>query len=354
MPDSVNPWQPNHPSSPSPPREASSSWLAQQRVSLAFTTYQAGKMFMVGLQPDGKLSVFERTFNRCMGLHASPDAQTLWMTSLYQLWRFENFVPRRRLKPPTATTVSTFPPSPTPPATSTSTTSTCAATARPSSSPPSSTASPPSAPSAASSRSGSRPSSPNSSPKDRCHLNGLAVDPNTNEPAYVTMVSRSDVSDGWRDRRTNGGLLMDVRTNEVVCENLSMPHSPRIHPDHPGKVWLLNAGTGFFGYIDVSAGDNAFHEVAFCPGFLRGMTFVGDKAIVGLSASRKNRNLPGPPPRRQLKQPRRRTPLRPPRHRPHHRRHRRLAPHRRHRQRTLRRGRVAQRGTSEAAWFQDG
>jgi hypothetical protein len=40
------------------------SWMAEQRVSIAFTTYQAGKMFMVGLQPDGKLSVFERTFNR--------------------------------------------------------------------------------------------------------------------------------------------------------------------------------------------------------------------------------------------------------------------------------------------------
>ncbi len=270
------------------------SWLAQQRVSLAFTTYQAGKMFMVGLQPDGKLSVFERTFNRCMGLHASPDAQTLWMTSLYQLWRFENFVPAAastpdgydRLYVPTLAHTTgdvdihdvhvrsdgspVF----------VATLFNCLATVSP-----------------------ERSIVPLWKPpfisklvaEDRCHLNGLAVDPNTNEPAYVTMVSRSDVSDGWRDRRTNGGLLMDVRTNEVVCENLSMPHSPRIHPDHPGKVWLLNAGTGFFGYIDVSAGDNAFHEVAFCPGFLRGMTFVGDKAIVGLSASRKNRTFQGLP-----------------------------------------------------------
>ena len=64
------------------------SWLAEQRVSLAFTTYQTGKLFLIGLQPDGRLSVFERTFNRCLGLWG--DAQTLWMTSLYQLWRFEN------------------------------------------------------------------------------------------------------------------------------------------------------------------------------------------------------------------------------------------------------------------------
>ena len=41
------------------------SWLAERNASLAFTTYQAGKVFLIGLQPTGKLSVFERTFNRC-------------------------------------------------------------------------------------------------------------------------------------------------------------------------------------------------------------------------------------------------------------------------------------------------
>src|SRR5436189_6467767 len=71
------------------------SWLAEQRHSLAFTTYQAGKLFLIGLQPDGRLSVFERTFNRCMGLYA--DAQTLWMSTLYQIWRFEYFLPAGQL-----------------------------------------------------------------------------------------------------------------------------------------------------------------------------------------------------------------------------------------------------------------
>lgn len=64
------------------------AWLAEQRISLAFTTYQSGKLFLIGLQPDGRLSVFERTFNRCLGLWSN--GQTLWMSSLYQLWRFEN------------------------------------------------------------------------------------------------------------------------------------------------------------------------------------------------------------------------------------------------------------------------
>ncbi len=64
------------------------SWLHEQRLSFAFTTYQARKLFLIGLQADGGLSIFERTFSRCLGLWG--DGQTLWMTSLYQLWRFEN------------------------------------------------------------------------------------------------------------------------------------------------------------------------------------------------------------------------------------------------------------------------
>ena len=68
------------------------NWLHEQRLSLGFTTYQAGKLFLLGLQPNGRLSVFERTFNRCLGLWS--DGQTMWMSSLYQLWRFENVLER--------------------------------------------------------------------------------------------------------------------------------------------------------------------------------------------------------------------------------------------------------------------
>ena len=78
--------------------------------------------------------------------------------------------------------------------------------------------------------------------EDRCHLNGLAMD--NGEPAYVTAVSRSDTIDGWRDRRDNGGVVIDVRSNKVVCEGLSMPHSPRLHN---GELWVLNSGTGELG-----------------------------------------------------------------------------------------------------------
>jgi len=66
-------------------------WLAGCGASLAFTTYQVGKLLLIGSGPDGRLSVFERTFPRCMGLGVGPGGSP-WMSSLFQLWRFENFL----------------------------------------------------------------------------------------------------------------------------------------------------------------------------------------------------------------------------------------------------------------------
>jgi protein O-GlcNAc transferase len=117
--------------------------------------------------------------------------------------------------------------------------------------------------------------------EDRCHLNGLAVV--DQQPRYVTMVAQSDVVDGWRDRRHNGGLVMDILSNEVITTGLSMPHSPRWYRD---KLWLLNSGRGEFGYVDGETGQ--FEPVTFCPGYLRGLAFWRDWAIVGLSKSRKD------------------------------------------------------------------
>jgi len=54
-----------------------SVWLA----SLVFMTYQAGKVFFNGLQPSGRLSIFERTLERVMGFSAS--TSTLHLSTLY-------------------------------------------------------------------------------------------------------------------------------------------------------------------------------------------------------------------------------------------------------------------------------
>lgn len=120
--------------------------------------------------------------------------------------------------------------------------------------------------------------------EDRCHLNGLAME--NGRPRYVTSVSQADVNDGWRDKRVDGGVVIDVTTNEIVADGLSMPHSPRLYRD---KLWLLNSGTGEFGTVDRDKG--RFEPVAFCPGYLRGLAFCGDFAIVGLSESRHNKTF---------------------------------------------------------------
>ncbi len=117
--------------------------------------------------------------------------------------------------------------------------------------------------------------------EDRCHLNGLAMQDGA--PAYVTAISRSDTIDGWRDRRSAGGVAMHVPSGRIVAEGLSMPHSPRLHD---GRLWLLNSGAGEVGSL---ADDGRFVPLAFCPGFTRGLAFHGQLAFVGLSKPRYKR-----------------------------------------------------------------
>jgi uncharacterized protein (TIGR03032 family) len=122
--------------------------------------------------------------------------------------------------------------------------------------------------------------------EDRCHLNGLAM--RDGRPAYLTAVSEGDVVDDWRDHRHDGGVVIDIAANEVVLRGLSMPHSPRWHR---GRLWLHNSGTGEFGYADLERG--RFEPVTFCAGYLRGLDFVGDFAVVGLSEPRGERAFAG-------------------------------------------------------------
>lgn len=121
--------------------------------------------------------------------------------------------------------------------------------------------------------------------EDRCHLNGMAMQ--DGEPRYVTAVSRSDTIDGWRDRRADGGVVIDVKTSQIVCSGLSMPHSPRMHN---GRLWLLNSGTGELGVVNFGDdGTGRFEPRVFCPGFTRGLAFHGNHAFVGLSKPRYKR-----------------------------------------------------------------
>lgn len=94
--------------------------------------------------------------------------------------------------------------------------------------------------------------------------------------------------DAWRDRRTAGGVVVDVRENRVVGQGLSMPHSPRWCR---GKLRLHNSGTGFCGHLDLERGE--FVPLTFCAGYLRGLAFAGNYAIVGLSRPRHDKTFGG-------------------------------------------------------------
>ncbi len=261
-------------------------WLEENNCSVGLTTYQAGRLFLIGRKPDGSIRAHERLLEQCQGLWT--DGQSLWTSGMHAIWRFENEIPPgktaangvdRRFVPregritgridchdigmteidgkPTPVFVNTL--------------FNCLATPsekhsfRPLWMPPFISA---------------------LTPEDRCHLNGLAMD--GTRPAYVSAVSRSDVLDGWRERRRDGGVIIDVASGEIVARGLSMPHSPRLYD---GKLWVLNSGEGEFGTIDPKTGQ--FTAVAFCPGYARGLAFVGRYAVIGLSRPRKNHTFEG-------------------------------------------------------------
>src|SRR5262245_26553959 len=62
-------------------------WLTRHRLSLAFTSYQSGRLYLCG-SDRAQVNFHERFFVRAMALWADP--QRLLLSSLYQVWRFEN------------------------------------------------------------------------------------------------------------------------------------------------------------------------------------------------------------------------------------------------------------------------
>jgi uncharacterized protein (TIGR03032 family) len=248
-------------------------------AGLALTSYQTGQLMLIGPLLDGRLSVFQRNFVRAMGLWATP--QRLYLATIAQIWRLENVLGRgqlatqqshhyERLYVPrmshttgdidahelavdgknelvfvntkysclaTLDTVHSFKPLWKPPFIS------------------------------------------RLAPEDRCHLNGLAMQ--NGAPKYVTAVSRCDVVDGWRERRHEGGILIDVESDRVVTEDLSMPHSPRLNA---GTLWVLDSGRGDLCRVDAKTGKA--EQRAFCPGFARGLSFWRGYALVATSLPR--------------------------------------------------------------------
>ncbi|MCC6457902.1 MAG: TIGR03032 family protein [Caldilineaceae bacterium] len=249
-------------------------WLAEQQVSLAFTLGGTQLVF-TGLNHEGSLRIHEAHFERCLGLTAA-NTNTLYLVSRYQIWRLENALPAGELLddgtdrlylPQSAHTTGNlgihdiaidsggrilF----------VNTAFNCIATPgeldnfvplwQPS----------------------FMPNRTQVRAADCCHMTGLAM--KEGKAAYVTCTATSAEPRGWLQHRRAGGVVVDVASDEIVGRGLSLPQSPRWYRD---RLWVLNGGTGHFGYIDTE--NAAFEPVAFCPGILRGLTFVGDYAIIG-------------------------------------------------------------------------
>lgn len=115
--------------------------------------------------------------------------------------------------------------------------------------------------------------------EDRCHLNGLAFD--ANGPRYVTVLGKTDTQQGWREKKATGGCIIDITTNEIVAENLPMPHSPRLYD---GKLYVLLSATGEL--AEVNPKTKSFKVLKQLDGFLRGMDRMGDYIFIGLSKLR--------------------------------------------------------------------
>jgi uncharacterized protein (TIGR03032 family) len=101
------------------------------------------------------------------------------------------------------------------------------------------------------------------------------------EPRFATCVSQTNVSEGWREHRRDGGVVLDVQSGEAVATGLSMPHAPRLYD---GALWMIQSGTGELGWIDLDTGQ--FEPVCFLPGFARGLSIFQDRAVIGVSLPR--------------------------------------------------------------------
>jgi uncharacterized protein (TIGR03032 family) len=251
-------------------------WLRQNRTSIGFTSYQTGQLFLVGLLPNGTVSFNQHNFTRAMGICYQPGR--LYLGSLHQVWRLENMLR------PGETANKAFDMALVPRNGQTTgdidiheigtdkagrvvfvnTKYSCLATLDLS----------------FSFRPIWKPDFISKlAPEDRCHLNGMAMA--GGEVRYVTAVSRSDVVTGWRERRHEGGVLIEVATNRIVTDQLSMPHSPRIDGD---RVLVLDSGRGHLISVDPNTGKRT--DIAFAPGFLRGMALHNGHAIVTVSKPR--------------------------------------------------------------------
>lgn len=117
--------------------------------------------------------------------------------------------------------------------------------------------------------------------EDRCHLNGLVLKDGV--PKYVTALGTGNTHQSWRESIVDGGVLIDVQTNEVIFDKLAMPHSPLLYND---ELYVLLSATGQLAKLDVK--NKKIEIIKELNGFCRGMDIIDDFAFIGMSKLRQN------------------------------------------------------------------
>jgi uncharacterized protein (TIGR03032 family) len=255
--------------------EGFADWLTRNRLSIAFTTYQASKLVLVGTGPDDRISAYVQSIRRAMGLAVVPGALyvcgerhvhcladalsddaatgTHDRCLLHQVSYTTGDIDAHDLAVGADGSIYVV-----------NTLFSCiAATSIEYSFVPI-----------------WKPHFISAlCPEDRCHLNGLTL--GERGPAFVTAAAASDTPFGWRAQPAGAGCVIDAASGEIAVHGLHMPHSPRLHE---GDLWVLDSGSGRLGIADPRTDD--FQEVAFCCGYPRGLSMLGDFAVVGISAKK--------------------------------------------------------------------
>lgn len=122
--------------------------------------------------------------------------------------------------------------------------------------------------------------------EDQCHLNGMAMQ--NDRPRYVTAFSKTSEAKGWRKTDLKNGILIDIESNEIVSDNIHIPHSPRFHNN---KVYFLESATSKLKVYNPKT--NKTTEIVQLHGFVRGLDFIGDYAFIGISKIRPSSKLFG-------------------------------------------------------------
>jgi uncharacterized protein (TIGR03032 family) len=100
-------------------------------------------------------------------------------------------------------------------------------------------------------------------------------------PRYVTALAETDMAEGWRAVKHNGGCLIEVPSGRLVTRGLSLPHSPRVNGN---QIFFLHSGKGHLASADPKTGEVT--PVTGVPGIARGLALHGGYAFVGLSKAR--------------------------------------------------------------------